>query len=63
MPIETQVSENNPMLIAWNKYKASDEYQNSRNWAKHEEHVDGSMWASFVIGWNASGEEKEEKHA
>lgn len=43
---------NDPRLLAWEEYKKSDEYKNSRSWALHEEHVDGSMWAAFIKGWS-----------
>lgn len=43
---------NDPRLLAWEEYKKSDEYKNSRSWALHEEYVDGSMWAAFVKGWS-----------
>lgn len=46
------------MMRAWSAYKATPEYANSRSWAKHSEHVDGSLWASFMTGWEACGGEQ-----
>lgn len=46
------------MMRAWSAYKATPEYANSRSWAKHSEHVDGSLWASFMAGWEACGGEQ-----
>lgn len=42
-----------PVMTAWNNYKSCDDYQNTRKWALHEEHVDGSLWASFYAGYFA----------
>jgi hypothetical protein len=53
MPIETVVSKDDPLMIAWEDYKSSDEYANSFNWAAREQQREGSMWAAFVAGWNA----------
>lgn len=41
---------NDPALVAWEAYKASPEYQNTRRWASHDDHVDGSLWAAFLQG-------------
>jgi hypothetical protein len=56
-----------PVMIAWEAYKTSPDYANTRNWALREAHVDGSLWAAFFAGFNAlartapavSGEELE----
>jgi hypothetical protein len=40
-----------PMRAAWEAYKLTAEYANSRKWALFAEHVDGSLWAAFVRGW------------
>ena len=52
MSIQSQVPADYPMMVAWEAYKASDEYSNTKRWAAHVEHVDGSLWAAFVMGWN-----------
>lgn len=52
MSIQSQVPADHPMMVAWEAYKASDEYSNTKRWAAHVEHVDGSLWAAFVMGWN-----------
>lgn len=57
-----------PLMIAWNAYKATEEYKNSKKWAStarvtdHGDgsmsltypHTDGSLWAAFAAGFNAS---------
>lgn len=45
-----------PMRDAWEAYSATPEYANTKSWAIHREHVDGSLWAAFVAGWKASRE-------
>jgi len=54
MPIETQVPDDDPLMIAWTAYKHSNEFVNSRKWALFEQHVDGSMWAAFEAGFRAA---------
>ncbi len=50
----TPVSNDDPLMVAWNEYKASEEYQYTKKWAAFEEHVDGSLWAAFLAGWSAA---------
>lgn len=47
------VPQNDPVLRAWDIYKQSADYANTRKWAKHDEHVDGSLWAAFYAGYFA----------
>jgi hypothetical protein len=53
MTAMAQVPKDSPLMKAWERYKASDEYENTRRWALHDKHVDGSLWAAFVEGWNS----------
>lgn len=48
------VPADHPLMIAWEKYRASPAYQNTRKWALQEEDVDGSLWASFELGFLAA---------
>lgn len=48
------VSKDHPIVVAFDKYKASESYANTKKWAKHEEHVDGSLWAAFERGYAAA---------
>lgn len=41
---------NDPRMIAWEAYKKTDSFQNTKNWAVHPEYVDGSLWTAFVKG-------------
>jgi hypothetical protein len=47
----TPVAKDDPLMIAWEQYKATPEYINTRKWALYIEHVDGSLWAAFMEGW------------
>ena len=46
------VPKDDPLMIAWEAYKATDEYANTRHWALKDAHVDGSLWAAFSEGFN-----------
>ena len=54
MPVEQQVPADAPVMKAWNAYKSTEDYANSRLWAQHEQHVDGSLWAVFYRGFYAA---------
>ena len=56
-----EVPLSDPMRAAWERYKLTDMYANSRKWAAHEEHVDGSMWAAFVEGYRTAQENHNDK--
>lgn len=49
--VMTQVALDAPVMAAWNRYKRSDDYANTRRWAIEPEHVDGSLWAAFETGF------------
>lgn len=49
----TPVPEDHPLMLAWKEFKLTDEYHNSKKWASHPEHVEGSLWTAFMMGWNA----------
>ena len=52
----TPVPDDAPVMTAWKAYKETDDYRNTRRWALHEGHVDGSLWASFETGFRSGGE-------
>lgn len=41
-------------MVAWEAYKATEEYANTKQWAAYPEHVDGSLWAAFDRGYAAA---------
>lgn len=69
MTVQEQVADDHPMMIAWEKWRLSEEGRNSGKWAhfvKASEpmqgqvilshpHLAGSLWAAFVAGWVAAG--------
>ncbi len=53
MAESSPVAKDSPLWIAWNAYKSTEEYANTRRWTAHEEHRDGSLWAAFEAGFSA----------
>ena len=47
----TKLPDDSPILIAFNQYKATQSYENTKKWALYPEHVEGSLWAAFMEGW------------
>ena len=48
-----------PTRAAWETYKETDAYANSREWAVHKQagergYIDGSLWLAFCRGWEAA---------
>lgn len=54
MSAESPVPSDHPMMQAWNAYKQTDDFANSAKWALEKQHTPGSLWAAFVVGWNAA---------
>lgn len=59
--IQAPMPRNHPCLAAWNRYSATEEFANTRRWAGHQNHVDGSLWAAFEAGWRANQDVRPEK--
>lgn len=51
---ESPVPADHPVMKAWEAFKEIDAYANARKWALHERHVDGSLFAMFMAGWERS---------
>lgn len=60
MPVEQPLPNDSQIMKAWEAYKATDDYANTRRWALHEAHVDGQLWAAFMVGWTARNTSPEE---
>ncbi len=54
MPWVMKLDSSDPRMIAWEKYKNSEEYTSSRKWAAYEQHVDGALWDAFIEGYKAA---------
>lgn len=59
MAIQEPVSEDDPRMIAWESYKKTADFTNSRRWAITSKqtveypNLDGSLWAVFIEGFQA----------
>jgi hypothetical protein len=50
-------SEDEPLMIAWRKYQASEDYANTVSWMgepKSPQQHDGTLWAAFMAGFLAA---------
>ncbi len=57
MSEQTPVKHDDPMMVAWNKYKETDEFKNTNHWtieARNEEQSDGVLWGAFIAGYAAA---------
>lgn len=61
MSSQSLVPNDHPLKIAWDKYKLTEDFQNTKRWVIHSEHVEGSLWATFMAGFNAAQETKKGK--
>jgi len=64
MPVEMKLSDDHPMMKAWNIFCETDEFKNALHWAvktkyddgrfiddiQREQHAKGSMWLAFTKG-------------
>lgn len=60
MSAMTPVPKDHPLMRAWEAYRQTEDYANTKGWALHEPHVDGSLWAAFERGWRAANGALEE---
>jgi len=60
MPTDTPLAKDDPLDVAWELYKSTEDYANTRRWALYEAHVDGSLWAAFAEGWKLRAIERGE---
>lgn len=54
MTAMTPCPEDHPLMIAWKAHQATEEFANSKKWAAYPEHLQGSLWALFMAGFNAA---------
>lgn len=55
MSTQTPVAADDPLMIAWEALKQTEEYQNAVHWtieAKNNNEADGELWFAFEAGWN-----------
>lgn len=53
MGVMAEIPRGTPQRDAWEEYRLTPEYANTRSWAvkQPEQSVDGSLWAAFNRGW------------
>lgn len=56
MSVDRACKPNEPVMVAWDEYKKTEDYANSKKWAAHREHTEGSLWAAFAKGFEAATE-------
>jgi len=61
--VSAPVDPASPLMVAWEQFKQSESYANSKKWAAFPEHVDGSLWALFEIGWRCGAAEERNRCA
>lgn len=53
MTAMTPLPQDHPLMRAWEAYKLTEEYTNSKHWAPSHQHIQGALWAVFSAGWEA----------
>ena len=58
------LSANDPLMKAWETYKLTPHFANTRKWAtdidwlkQDASNADGQLWAAFEAGWRSRGTE------
>lgn len=68
MPESTALPKDAPLMVAWEAFKATDDYANTHKWARtprvedHDDgslvmtwpHTEGSLWGAFMAGYFAA---------
>jgi hypothetical protein len=54
MTVMAQVPDKHPLKQAWDAYQNTDDFANTKKWARDPEHLQGSLWAIFLMGWTAA---------
>ena len=57
-----QVPDDHPLMVAYREYCDTEDYRNTHNWARYPEHIDGSLWAAFMAGFNAATKRAADLH-
>jgi hypothetical protein len=53
MSTQVALPEDDLRIKAFDSYKQTEDYANAKKWASFPEHVDGSLWAAFIAGYQA----------
>lgn len=58
----TKCPDDHPLMIAWEAYQRTDDFENAKKWATFPEHLQGSLWGLFMAGFNAATERAASLH-
>lgn len=53
MTTSTQLPKDDPLWLAWVKFKQSEAYKNAEHWAKEKGHEENVLWSAFSAGYLA----------
>ena len=56
MAVMAAVPADDPLMVAWESYQETEDFKNTKRWAKNPEHLQGSLWAAFMSGFRAGNE-------
>jgi len=60
MTASAKLSDDDPIVLAWDRFQHSMDYKNAQLFYNTEVHRRGGLWGAFLAGWLAgSGEEPE----
>ena len=62
MPTMSPVPKTDPLMVAWEQFKQTEEYTNAKKWAAHPEYLEGSLWAMFDNGFRAATQRAADLH-
>lgn len=59
----TQIDRQSVLWLAWEQFQQSESYANSVKWAVYPEHLEGSLWNLFSVGFLAATKIERERCA
>ena len=51
-----------PLRAAWEQYKQTDDYKNTRKWVAQPEHLEASLWSVWLAAFSAATERAASLH-
>jgi hypothetical protein len=51
-----EIPKTHPLRATWEQYKQSEEYANTKKWAAHPMHLEGSLWGVWLAAYTAATE-------
>lgn len=56
------VADDSRLKIEWEIWKQTKEFASTRHWARYDEHLMGSLWEAFRVGFEAAKEASARLH-